>query len=173
MLDHLDRHRRQLLDLVAHRLAHRDPLGRAEHVPTVAAIGPVLDEPIDRRHRQQLPPAALMAGLGALAAARTTLAPLGLSRRRILAGRLRGVARGPPQPALELGDPLVLARHTLGQPPDLIIHPQQDRDHRVTALVIDRLGLGALHTTEFAALALCPPDRLNAYHKPLVCSHFS
>src|SRR5439155_21790231 len=63
----------------------------------------------------------------------------------------------------ELRDALLLTGHTLGQPRDLLVHPQQHRDHRLTALVVDRLRLGALHTTEFAAAALCPADRLNAY----------
>src|SRR5579863_4144014 len=36
MLDQPDRDRRQLLDLVAHRLAHRDPLALAEHMPALA-----------------------------------------------------------------------------------------------------------------------------------------
>jgi hypothetical protein len=43
------------------------------------------------------------------------------------------------------------------------IHRQQHLDDHLTALVIDRLRLGALHKTEFDAPGLCPPDRLNAY----------
>jgi len=34
----------------------------------------------------------------------------------------------------------------LGQPTDRLIHAQQDRDHRLAALRVDRLSLSALHT---------------------------
>jgi hypothetical protein len=51
MLDHLDLDRRQLLDLVAHRLAHRDALVLDEHVPALAAGRPVFDDLVDRPRR--------------------------------------------------------------------------------------------------------------------------
>lgn len=47
--------------------------------------------------------------------------------------------------ALELGDPLALLDHPLLQPRDLLIHPHQDGRDRLTTLLIDRLGVRALH----------------------------
>ena len=163
VLDDAHRDRRQLLELMARRIADRDALGGHEHVPALAPVRPVLDDLVDGPRRQQRPPLALVTGLAALLATRSVLAAPRRRAGRILAGRLRGVARVAPQPALELRDALLLTGHTLGQPRDLLVHPQQHRDHRLTALVVDRLRLGALHTTEFAAAALCPADRLNAY----------
>jgi hypothetical protein len=157
MLAHMDRHRRQLLDLVARRLTGRDPVGLAEDVPARTGGRPVLDDVVDRPRRQQRPALALMPGLATRPAARPVLAALGRPGR-ILARRLRRVARAAPQPALQIGDALVLPGDTLAQPRDLLVHPQQHRHDHVPALLVDRLGLGALHTTEFAAPALCPPN---------------
>jgi hypothetical protein len=42
-------------------------------------------------------------------------------------------------------DALVLLDHALLQPRDLLIHPHQDGHDRLTALLIDRLGVRALH----------------------------
>jgi hypothetical protein len=53
MLGHRDRDQRQLLDLVAHRLTHRDPLVLDEHLTALAAIRPVLDDIVDRPRRVQ------------------------------------------------------------------------------------------------------------------------
>jgi excinuclease ABC subunit A len=61
------------------------------------------------------------------------------------------------QPTLQLLDPLALAPHRLSELGDLAIHPQQDLDHDLPTLVIDRLRLQALHTTRFDAPKLCPP----------------
>ena len=94
-----------------------------------------------------------------------SLPRFGAAARRVRARRGRGVARAAVQPPLELGDPLILARDTRFQPADLLIHPQQHRNHSLAALVVDRLRLGALHTPVFDAAGLCPPDQLNAYLK--------
>ena len=62
VLGHPDRHHRQLLDLTTRRLAHRDAIGLAEHVPAATAGRPVLDDLVDRPRRQQRPALALMPG---------------------------------------------------------------------------------------------------------------
>jgi hypothetical protein len=46
---------------------------------------------------------------------------------------------------LELGDPIILGRHTLLQPRDLLIHPKQHRHDHLAALLIDRLSVRAIH----------------------------
>ena len=68
-----------------------------------------------------------------------------------------GVPRAAVQPPLKLGDPLVLACNTRFELLNLLIHPQQHRHHDLTALVIDRLRLSALHTQIFDKAELCPP----------------
>src|SRR5688572_10916490 len=104
-----------------------------------------------------------MAGLGALLAPRRILAPPRRRSGRIGARRSRGVARVPRQLTLELVDP-PRQPHDLPREP-LVLRRQleQHPNHRLPARVIDRLGLGPLHTTRFATTELCPPDRLNAY----------
>jgi hypothetical protein len=72
------------------------------------------------------------------------------------------------QPALKLGDPLILTRNPRFKPADLLIHPQQHRHHGLSALVVDRLRLRALHTNKFDGAELCPPTQLNAYPKPCI-----
>jgi hypothetical protein len=52
---------------------------------------------------------------------------------------------------------LALLGDLLGQLLDLLVHPQQDGDDRLPALVVDRFGLGALHAKRFAGRRLCPP----------------
>ena len=163
VLDHDRRDHRQLLNLMTRRHAERDQVGFAEHVPTLARLGPVLDDLIHRRRWQQLTPATLVAGLAALLAWRATLSTQRRAGRRVLARRRRRVTRRATQPSLELRDPLLLPSDPLRQRLDLAIHPQQHLDHDLTALVIDRLRLRALHTPRFAAPALCPPNQLNAY----------
>lgn len=59
--------------------------------------------------------------------------------------------------ALKLRDAFLLPGHALAQHTDLLIHPQQHRDHDLTALLEDRLRIDPLHTTGFAASPLCPP----------------
>jgi hypothetical protein len=153
MLGHRDRDRRQLLDLVAHRIADRDPLVLGEHVTAVAAIRPMIDDLVDRPRRQQRAALALMPRLAALPAPRRILAAPGRRARRIDARRLRRVARAAVQPPLQLRDPLILTGNPGRQALDLRLQTlvlrrqrQQHRDDRVTALLVDRLRLGALHT---------------------------
>jgi hypothetical protein len=152
---HVDR--RQLLDLMARRVAVGDPLALGEDVATPARAGPVVDELVHRPRRQQRPARALVAGLGALLAARAILATPGRRARGIRAGRLRRVARVATQPTFQLRDPLLLLGHALLQPLDLLVHPQQHRNDDVLALLVDRLGLVPLHTTGFDGRGLCPP----------------
>jgi len=65
MLADDDMHRRQLLDLMARRVAVGHPLGLGEDVPAAAARRPVLDDLVERPRRQQRPALALMPRLGA------------------------------------------------------------------------------------------------------------
>jgi hypothetical protein len=107
-----------------------------------------------------------MAILSALLAPGAILATLGRRTGRIAAGRLRRVARRPPDPALELRDPLVLRTNALLKTLDLLVHPQQDRDNYIAALVIDRFGLNALHNRKIPCKSRkpCPKTNgLNAY----------
>src|SRR5215211_1658178 len=157
------RQTRELLNLVTDRLAHRDPFVLAELVAAITARRPMHDHLVNRRGRQQLPALALMAGLGALRAPRRILAPPRRAARRISAGRLRRVTRGPLDPTLQLRDSLLLLRDALLKPLDLLVHPQQHRHDHVPAPAVDRLGLSPLHPSRFAAPTLCPPTQLNAY----------
>ena len=56
MLDHSDRDRRQLLDLVARGLTRLAALIDREDMSAAAALGPVLDHLIHRAGRQQIAP---------------------------------------------------------------------------------------------------------------------
>jgi len=150
MLGHPDRQLGQLLDLVAGRLGDRDQLGLAEHVPATAASRPVLDDLVDRRHRQQLPSVALMTGLAARLAPGAILAPPRCRAGRVRARRLRRVARVSLKLTLELLHP----RLQLLDPP---IHAQQHLDDNLASRVIDRLRLSPLHTPKFDSAELCPP----------------
>src|SRR5215207_1513664 len=111
-----------------------------------------------------------MTGLAALRSARGILASPRRAARRIGARRLRRVARRPLDPTLELRDPLLLPGDLRRQLLDLRLKPlvlrrqrQQHLNDGIATLLIDRLGLGALHTPKFDARRLCPPDPLNAY----------
>jgi hypothetical protein len=157
MLRDRDRDHRQLLELVAHRLARRDQLTSGEHMTALAASGPLVDAVVARPRRQQRTPLALMPRLAALPAPRRILALSRRAARRIHARRLRRVARAAIQPALELCDPLTLPSDRLRQLLDLAVHPQQHLDHDLAAGVIDRLRFSPLHTTKFDAPELCPP----------------
>ena len=119
--DHVDR--RQLLDLMARRLAIGHQLSLGEHVAAAARARPVIDELVDSPRRQQRPALALVARLGALLATRRVLAPPRQRSRRILAGRLRGVTRGALGLALQLRDPLLLPRDPSRQRLDLRRQP--------------------------------------------------
>jgi hypothetical protein len=149
VLAHTHRDRRELLDLVTHRLADRHALCLAKNVPTAAALRPILDDLIGRPHGQQRTVVALMAILGTLLTTRTVLA----TRRgagRVGTRRTRGVTRTLFQLALELLD-------TSLKLPDTPVHPQQNLDNRLPPSVIDRLRLSALHTQRFDTTGLYPP----------------
>ena len=47
--------------------------------------------------------------------------------------------------------------------PNPTIHRQENFNDSLTALVIDRLSLGALHNPIFDEARLCPPKGLNGY----------
>ncbi len=47
--------------------------------------------------------------------------------------------------------------------PNPAIHREENFNDGLTALVIDRLGLSALHSPIFNEARLCPPKRLNGY----------
>jgi hypothetical protein len=79
-------------------------------------------------------------------------------------GGLREVARRTLGLALKLSDPLLLPRHPRRQQLDLTSQPlvlrrelQQHPDDDITALRVDRLRVGPLHTTGFDRAASCPP----------------
>ena len=109
MLGDLDLCHGQLLDLPAHRLAHPQALAGREDVPAATVLGPILDDVIHGPRRQQWPALALMAELGTLFATRWILATLRCAGRQIGARGNRRITRAAVQPALELGDPLILA----------------------------------------------------------------
>ncbi len=56
--------------------------------------------------------------------------------------------------------------------PNPAIHREENFNDGLTALVIDRLGLSALHSPIFNEARLCPPKRLNGYEKPYICRAF-
>jgi hypothetical protein len=159
VLGDLHRDHGQLLDLPAHRLAHRDTLLECESVTAPATLRPILDHPVHCPRRQQWPALALVTGLGALSATRRILSTL-LRRAggRIGARGNRRVARTAVQPTLELGDPLILARDPHSQRPNLGVHPQKHLNDRRTPSVIDRFRLNPLHTPRFDEPELCPPN---------------
>ena len=137
---------------MAHRLTNRDVLARVKLVAAIAAIGPMINDHIDRPRRQQRAALALMPRLATLTATRRILPAPWRRARRIDARRLRTVARAAVQPPLELRDPLILTSNPRGQNLDLRLQPlvlrrqrQQNIDNRVTALLVDGLRLGTLH----------------------------
>jgi len=87
MLDHSDRDRRQLLDLVARGLTRLAALIDREDMSAAAALGPVLDHLIHRAGRQQIAPPALVAGLPTTFAPGAVLTAPGRLARRIRARR--------------------------------------------------------------------------------------
>ena len=116
--------------------------GRAH---AAAARGPVLDHLIHGARRQHLAPASFVAGLASTLSPRRVLARPRWRGRRVGAWWLRAIARVAIQPALELGDPLILACDPLLESTDLLVHAQQHRHHDLAALVVDRLRLSVLH----------------------------
>src|SRR5580698_3635853 len=99
---------------------------------TATALGPILDNLVDRARRQQLPAATPMATLGALLATRRILATrLPALARRIRTRGCRGVTRAAIQLALQL-------LHPPFELLDAAIHRQQHLDYSLTPRVIDR-----------------------------------
>jgi hypothetical protein len=49
--------------------------------------------------------------------------------------------------------------------PNPAIHSEENFNDCLTALVIDRLSLRALHTPTLDGAGLCPPGELNGYRK--------
>jgi hypothetical protein len=134
MLNHADRHHRQLFDLPAHRLPSRDTLPHGEHVAATAALRPILKNLIDRGERQQIPTVPLMATLSTTPTPGETLLPPPRRRaRRIGARWLRAVARTAPQAPLQLRDPLILPGNPISQRLDLRIHTQKHLNDRLPA----------------------------------------
>ena len=159
VLAHAHRDLRQLLDLMARRLPDRDTLDVGEHVAAAATLRPMIDQLVNRPRRQQLATMTLMTGLATLRASRAILpAPTRRHTRRILARRQRRIPRVTPQLTLELLDPRLKL-------PNPAIHRQQHLNHSLTARVVDRLSLSALHTPTFDAPESCPPYQLNAYRE--------
>jgi len=56
--------------------------------------------------------------------------------------------------------------------PNPAIHREENFNDGLTALVIDRLRLGALHSPIFDETELCPPNQLNGYEKLSICRAF-
>ena len=67
------------------------------------------------------------------------------------------------QPALELGDPLILTSDMRLQLLDTTVHPQKNLDDDLAPSIVNRLRLSTLHTPKFDGTELCPPTQLNAY----------
>ncbi len=158
VLDQLDRDRRQLADLVADGIPVRLAFVLGERMPAGAALGPVLDQPINLRERLQRPAMPGMARLPTLLSPRAGRALARRRARRIVAGRKRGVLRVATQPPLEL-------LHPCCQPRDLRVlrldprrQREQHRDDGLASLRVDRLRLGPLHTAQFAGLNGVPSN---------------
>ncbi len=150
MLGDHDRDHGELFDLVTRGLARRDPVALAEHVATIAARRPVIEEFINSPRRKQRPPVTPMSWLPARLAPRTVLPAPRHAPRGIRARRPRGVPRVLRQLTLELLHPRL-------QLHDAAIHRQQNFDYRLPPRVIDRLRLNPLHATRFDEAELCPP----------------
>src|SRR6266540_3218567 len=157
MLAHLDDDRRQLAHLMAHRIAIRLALCLSELVPATTALRPVVDLMIDPLGRQQTPVPALMTRLPTLPAARPLPAFARRRARRVLAWWCRGIARVATEPLLEVLNPREELLDLPGLLGDLRVlridsrrERQQHADDRIPALLVDRLGLGPLHTARFA-----------------------
>jgi len=56
--------------------------------------------------------------------------------------------------------------------PNPAIHREENFNDGLTALVIDRLRLGALHSPIFDEAELCPPNQLNGYKNFSICRDF-
>jgi len=111
----------------------------------------VVDHGVDGLDRLKRATVTGMAGLGSLAAPREGRSLTLRRARRVLAGRQRGVARVAAQAPLEildpggqLDDPNVLSRYPLRE-------GDKNSNDDLAPLLVDRLGLGPLHTQTFDA----------------------
>src|SRR5450830_253103 len=152
MLAEEHRGRRQLRDLMARGLANGATLCLAESVAAGAALGPVVDELVDRLDRCQPTTASRMARLGAGPPARGRLTRPRWRRGWILAGGQRGVARVSAQALFKIGNadlkpPVRRAQFGDLSPEQSVLRRelQEHSDDRLTSLLIDRLSLGAFH----------------------------
>src|SRR5450830_1994327 len=152
MLAEEHRGRRQLRDLMARGLANGATLCLAESVAAGAALGPVVDELVDRLDRCQPTTASRMARLGAGPPARGRLTRPRWRRGWILAGGQRGVARVALEALFKIGNadlkpPVRLAQLGDLSPEQSVLRRelQEHSDDRLTSLLIDRLSLGAFH----------------------------
>ena len=136
MLDHQRPNRRQLVLLMARRLADRR-LAAIKDMPAAAAIGPMHDTLIHPVGRDQLARAALMARLAARPAHRALIrltsrpTPLSARLRRIRRGWHPAVGRVTIKAPLELGDAL--------------LQPADQLPHRLGPLRMKRLCLITPH----------------------------
>src|SRR5450830_1845877 len=188
-----DRVRRQLRDLMARGLANGATLCLAESVAAGAALGPVVDELVERLYRCQPTTASRMARLGAGSPARGRLARSRWYRGRIGRGRQRGVARVSLEALFKIGNadlkpPVRLAQFGDLSPEQSVLRRelQEHSDDRLRPLLIDRLSLGAFHAQGVRGAegraCLCPPrpsphrwpwvDQLNAYTNVTLCRQF-
>jgi hypothetical protein len=155
MLAHDHSDRRQLGELVASRLAGRNPLRLAEYVTAATPLGPMLNDLIDALDR--LEPTAVT-GMTRLPA-RPTIRPRPLPLRRpgrILARRQRRVPRTPAQAPLKLLHPSPQLRDLRVLKSDPLRQRHKHGDHRLTTLLEDSLRLSPLHTTRFDTRAQDP-----------------
>ena len=112
----------------------------------------MIDDLVDLLGRKQLPVPAFMPWLTASTPTRPLPARTRRRRRRVLRRRQRRVPRASIQPPLELGHPSLEPLVRLDQ----LAQPQQQRDSRLAITVKDRLSLGPLHTSRFAARTEVP-----------------
>ncbi len=169
MLGHSDRDRRQLGHLTPRRLGGIDPLTFGERARArSAAVGPMLNDPVDLLGRKQPPVPALVPVLPAPLPARPLPTRTTRSRRGILRRRKRRVPRTPVQTTLKLGnpglEPFIRLDQTLVRIHQLV-EPHQQPNSSLTIAIEDRLGLGPLHATSFATRTRvpAPPERLPVY----------
>jgi hypothetical protein len=155
VLAHPDVDRRQLFNLAACRITHRDPLVLAEDVSATAALRPVLDDLIDSPRRQERTAVTLMAILEHRVCAPTDPC----YEQAPMADRSSAGARSCAS-SLQLTLELL---NTALQLLNTTVHPQQHLHDDLPAGVIDHLRLGALHALVFDTAGLCPADPLNTY----------